>query len=151
MKPCPTEYSTRVTGYLEERFGLPRELFDGYALWLGSGGRIYLGPLPPSLPVEIATCGLMIARVQRTIKPSTALFQLLGYHVTRARIELTDAQTKAYVAGEDVAPSPEQIADVRIGYVCLTHDGIAIGCGLLKNGMIENVLPKAVRLKLSYV
>jgi hypothetical protein len=80
--------------YFEERFGLPRTIFDGYSIYLGPKGRLYLGPakVPPNL--RIVSPGLLIARADSAIKPSTNLFQLFGKQVEKNIISLSKEQTK---------------------------------------------------------
>jgi NOL1/NOP2/fmu family ribosome biogenesis protein len=147
----PQDLSGRVFDYLEQRFGLARELFDGYGLYLASKGRIYIGPKRvPDMP-KIATIGLLAARSGGTIKPSTNLLQAFGRHITRNLIDLTKEQALEYARGSDVKASAAQASGAHEGYVLMRYEGIPLGCGLLQLGTIKNMLPKAKRLSIRHI
>jgi NOL1/NOP2/fmu family ribosome biogenesis protein len=147
----PPGTKEKVFGYLEERFGLERSLFDDYGLYMASKGRVYLGPRRvPDLP-KIATIGLLIARVHGTVKPSTNLLQALGKRVSRNIVNATREQALAYARGGDFKPDSAAVDGIGDGYVLVRFEGASLGCGLLQKGMVKNMLPKAKRLELRYI
>ncbi|MFH0884138.1 MAG: hypothetical protein V1861_00325 [Candidatus Micrarchaeota archaeon] len=147
----PEGTKEKVFGYLEERFGLARSIFDDYGLYMASKGRIYLGPRRvPDLP-KIATIGLLIARVNVAVKPSTNLLQAVGRHVSKSIINVTKEQALAYAKGGDFKPEPAAIGGISEGYVLVRFEGAPLGCGLLQKGMVKNMLPKAKRLEIRYI
>ncbi len=137
--------------YFEERFGLPRTIFDGYSIYLGPKGRLYLGPakVPPNL--RIVSPGLLIARADSAIKPSTNLFQLFGKQVEKNIISLTKEQTKKFVMGTDMILSKTEIDGISDGYVLVRYLDYNLGCALLKGTTLKNMVPKAKRLALSFI
>ncbi|MEW6722210.1 MAG: hypothetical protein AB1324_03035 [Candidatus Micrarchaeota archaeon] len=147
----PAKVKGMVLGYLEERFGLGRELFSGYELYLASKGRVYLGPasVPPNTP--IVTLGLMIARVSGSVKPSTNLLQSFGGRITRNAIELSREQTAAYCEGRDVTLEEGQGESTSDGFVLLKYLGKPLGCGHRAGNAVRNQLPKAKRLSLRFL
>lgn len=146
-----SEVKENTLKYFEERFGLPRTIFDGYSIYLGPKGRLYLGPakVPPNL--RIVSPGLLIARADSGIKPSTNLFQLFGRQVERNIIPLSKEQTKKFVMGTDMILEKSDVGDVSDGYVLVRYLGYNLGCALLKGTTLKNMVPKAKRLGLSFI
>jgi NOL1/NOP2/fmu family ribosome biogenesis protein len=145
----PKEVKAQVLSYLQERFCMPKSLFDNHSLYLGPKGRLYLGPaqIPPSL--KIVSPGLLIARADGGIKPSTNLFQLFGGHVTKNIVELGQDSVKKFVKGDDLLISGTERKDATDGYVLVRFNGYSLGCALLKGAALKNQVPKAKRLGLS--
>lgn len=141
----------QVLSYLEERFGLPSSLFSGYGLYLGSKGRIYLGPkgVPPGL--RIAVIGLTVARADGGMKPTTNLLQAFGKQVTRNTISLEREDALRFLKGEDLAVAGSGAGNATDGYVLVKYLDCPLGCALLKSGMLKNMLPKAKRLDVKYI
>ncbi|MBU8934527.1 MAG: hypothetical protein KOO62_11035 [candidate division Zixibacteria bacterium] len=147
---CPPETIHRVLEYFGERFGISPVVFGSWVFFAGPRGRVFLGP-PTTLGLEAAdTCGILIARVQKTVKPSTFLFQSFGRHVTRNIITLDREQTERFCCGEDIVLSADAIGDAARGFVMVAYDDLPLGCGLLKDGRLENQIPKPYRMSLKY-
>lgn len=147
----PQDLSGKVLDYLEGRFGLHPDLFKDYRMYLASKGRIYMGPRNvPGMP-KIATIGLLIARVNGSVKPSTNLLQVMGLHVTKSDVELTKEQALIFAKGQDVKLSPAQLSSLRDGYILMRFQTFPLGCGLLQLGNVKNQLPKAKRLALKFI
>lgn len=136
-----------VLAYLESRFGLSQTLFSGFQFYSSAKGRIFLGPVLPQLP--FLSAGLLIARISPvgTIKPTTAFLQLFGRHITKNKVELSREQALLYLSGESF-PIETTEAD---GYVLLTCRQQPLGCALLKNGQVKNMLPKARRMDVRFL
>ncbi|MCI0503827.1 hypothetical protein L0Y65_03890 [Candidatus Micrarchaeota archaeon] len=147
----PQDVSGKILGYMEERFGLGPELFSPYRMYLASKGRVYLGPRNvPDMP-KIATIGLLIARVNGAVKPSTNLLQIMGKHVEKNAVELEKQQALDFAKGQDVRLAPAQLATLRDGYVLMRYNAEPLGCGFLRLGAVKNMLPKAKRLPLRFI
>ncbi len=147
----PEGVSEKVLSYFEERFGLGKGAFEGYGLYLASKGRVFLGPKRvPDMP-KIATIGLLVARVSGTVKPSTNLLQALGGRITRSAVKLTKEQAAAFAKGTDIRLEAAQSAGVSDGYILLRYEGASLGCGLLQQGLVRNMLPKAKRLEITLI
>ncbi len=147
----PKKVMALVSAYLEERFGLGPDAFEGYGMYLASKGRVYLGPKTAIDKPKVVTLGLLIARVGGTVKPSTNLLQLYGRRITRNLIGLDKDQAAAFARGEDVRLQEGQDPDCSEGYVLMSYSGTPMGCGFLKAGMVKNLLPKAKRLELKHL
>lgn len=150
-KVSPQDMSAAILRYLEDRFGLGPELFSPYRMYLASKGRVYMGPrCVPDMP-RIATVGLLIARVNGSVKPSTNLLQAMGSHVKKNAVDLAREQAIAYAKGQDVVLSAGQMEGLKGGYVLMRHNSAPLGCGLLQLGRVKNMLPKAKRLDIRFI
>ena len=146
-----SEVKENTLKYFEERFGLPRTIFDTYSIYLGPKGRLYLGPakVPPNL--RIVSPGLLIARADSAIKPSTNLFQLFGKQVDKNILSISKEQTVKFVQGTDMILSKSDLGDVSDGYVLVRYLDYDLGCALLKGTTLKNMVPKAKRLTLGII
>ncbi|NYZ74274.1 hypothetical protein H0O00_03965 [Candidatus Micrarchaeota archaeon] len=147
----PQETRSMVLDYLEERFGLAPETFRGFGLYLASKGRVYLGPERAIGEPRVVSVGITIARLSGTVKPSTNLIQLFGRQMTRNVIPLEKEEAVSYAKGEDIRLPAERLSHVTEGYVSLGYADVPLGCGMLKDGSIRNMLPKAKRLGLKFI
>jgi NOL1/NOP2/fmu family ribosome biogenesis protein len=138
-----------VLDYFEERFGISRKLFREFSLYSDQKGRVFLAPKNLAAEGIAVSVGMQIARIGNSIKPSTNLLQLFGRHATRNALSVTKEQAVAYAKGDDIKlpTKPEKVSD---GYVLLKYLGYPLGCGLLKEGQIKNVLPKARRMNVKF-
>lgn len=139
-----------LLGYLEKRFGIPSERFDGYLLFKRKQAWIVLKcsqqiELASSYRVEKA--GLKALRkVSRYIKPTTRFMQLFGDSATRAKVEINKKQLQSLMEGEDLSIQ----MDIEKGYVVLSlDDGGVIGIGFYSDGRIRSQLPKRNRFVLN--
>lgn len=146
----PVKLQKEVLEYLNSRFGLTQTLFDDFGLYLGAKGKIYLGPKHLVDKLKIVTLGIMIARADNGIKPTTNLFQTFGKHVTKNYVELNREQTIVYIKGEDMNLNAD-LPHADDGYVLLNYGQIPLGCGFLKGKALRNMMPKAKRLKLKFI
>ncbi len=155
LKGNPTTLTqSRVLDYLEQRFGLDKSLFLEYSFYLGVKDRLYLGPRSDRADMNgmrVATVGLMVARADEHIKPTTNLLQVFGRRIAKSVIDLDKEKAGKFVSGEDIILTPSEIGLVSEGYVLLRYLGIPLGCGHLKDRAIKNMLPKAKRLKLRFI
>lgn len=130
-----------LLGYLEERFGIPCSVFDGYLLlktvrsWHLFSGT---GHLEQAVRLKAVQAGLKaFARVGNFIKPTTRFVQIFGRHATRAVIEMDRSELRRLLAGERIATSLE----CGQGYVILVVAGYGVaGLGLLVGGEIASQL-----------
>ena len=147
----PKETRGMVLDYLEERFGLAPEAFKGFGLYMASKGRIYLGPAQAIGSPRIVCLGITIARLSGTVKPSTNLIQLFGRQMNRNIIQLEKEEAASYAKGNDITLPAERLGATTPGYVALNYLDAPLGCGMLKDGAIRNMLPKAKRLTLKFI
>lgn len=144
----PAVVKDSVFTYFEARFGLGRAAFEGYGLYLGPKGRVYLGPLHAPSNIRIVSMGLLLARADGGIKPSTNILQLFGARAVRGILSLEPPQTRDFIAGRDFFVSRDQAAQAGDGYVLVRYQDYQLGCGMLKGTSVKNMVPKAKRQEL---
>ncbi len=137
-----------VLGYLEDRFGIDRRHFSGFEFYLASKGRLFLGPKSIPGRLKPVSVGILVARIGKTVKPSTNLLQLFGRHASRSIVDLSREQALSYLKGEDLRVTDNKTTD---GYVLLNYLDFPLGCGMLKNSIIKNMLPKAKRIEAKFL
>lgn len=148
---CDPETISRVLNYLEERFGMQRTLFADFAFYAGPKGRIIVGPKQYDDRLSPDTAGLLVARVNRSVKPSTNLLQIFGRDIERNVIILSKPQTLKYLQGLDIKLTEDDQINATNGYVLLKFDSYPLGCGLYQADSIKNMLPRAKRTELDYL
>ncbi len=148
IERCASEEKARVLEYFRERLGLEESIFEPWELYAGPNGRILLGP-KTDFDLKVAdTAGILVARIARTVKPGTNLFQMFGRSVTRNIVNVTKDHAEMYCLGKEFEVAESEIGSSERGFVMIAYDGLSLGCGLLKEGRIENQLPKPNRVKL---
>ena len=137
-----------VFGYLEDRFGIDRKHFSGFEFYMASKGRVFLGPKSIPGRLKPVSVGILIARMGGSVKPSTTLLQLFGRHASRSIADLPKEQALRYIRGEDLRLTDNGITD---GYILLKYLDFPLGCGMLKKGIVKNMLPKAKRMEAKFL
>ncbi len=148
---CSPSDQEMVLNYFKERFGIQRQLFNGFSFYSASKGRIYIGPKNLIEKPKPVTGGILIARISRYIKPTTIFLQLFGKDVTKNTIRLNKEHTICYTQGEDLDLTGNEIQDASNGYILVTYLGFSLGCGLLKGNYVKNLIPKPKRLDLEFL
>lgn len=139
----------KALAYLEERFGIPQQVFEGWAL-VEVGGDIWLTS-PEALEVEAVKLrrrGIRLLRAQKggRWKLTTAGMQHLSTHIRRNVVEVGAQEAMAFVRGEDLRLSriPESCTP---GQVAVAYRGEILGSGLLsRDGRVKNQIPSGRRL-----
>ncbi len=138
-----------VLRYLERRFGIPPETFEGYEFF-DAGDLWILTPEAAALPIRtFKRKGLRFARYfdrDRTVKLTTAAIQLFGHRARKNVVRLNREQMLAYVEGRDLDLGPQP--DVEDGQVIVMYGPDALGSGLYRAGRLKNQLPKGRRIEL---
>ncbi|HJW97210.1 MAG TPA: hypothetical protein VJ485_03530 [archaeon] len=149
-----------ILDYFEERFGISKSLFKSFRIYADQKGRIFLCSKRLSAQSSAVSIGMHIARVGNDIKPSTNFLQLFGRHATKNHVSLTKEQAQAYVKGEDIELSAQDVssksaepASVQVsdGYILLKYLDYPLACGMLKGKQVKNVLPKARRSNVEFL
>ncbi|MCP4420136.1 MAG: RNA methyltransferase, partial [Chloroflexi bacterium] len=136
-------------GVVTERFGIDPVVFVNFDLIRWSQRGVYLVSKDQRLPSKppIESPGLFFMRVDgRYPKMTTPAALQFGKHATQNRIELTPAQTKAYLQRQTITLSNAQAANCSsTGYVILCHRSFPLGQGLFhsKSSQVESLFPKA--------
>jgi len=131
---------------LEERFGLDQNLFDPFLLFEATKGRIFITSQIPheALKYYIQTLGQLFCRLDASTKPSTNMIQIFGKHATKNVLELEKSNAQNAITGFDLETKESNCSD---GYVILKYKSFFLGCGLLKEGKLKNMIPKAKRIR----
>lgn len=134
-----------VLNYLEERFGIPRNVFAQYDLI--DEGDIWLVSKDVA-SFEIRTFrrkGLRLARFFKDgkIKITTAALQIIGKFAIKNIVYIDENELLMYVRGLDIERT---LSNVEPGQVIIKYKSDCIGLGLYQNGRIKNQLPKGRRI-----
>jgi len=135
-----------VVDWWHDRFGVPRETFDGYSLWEKGAGKvwIYAGEAPD--PADLEALGTTFLRTrQEHWKPTTRAVQRFGDRATTEVIELSGERAARFARGED----QELEWDGDWGYLVVAHrlagEREPIGVGLYVYGELRSLIPKGSR------
>jgi len=145
IKKCSKNIKNAALKYLEERFGIPPDLFKGFEFYEGSRRRVFVGP--KKIIKDAITTGIHIVRMGKPIKPSTIFFHLFGKYVTKNFVALTKEQAIKYVRGEDLIVE----TDATDGYVLVRYKNYPLGCGLLSGNKLKNMIPNSKRIELKFI
>jgi NOL1/NOP2/fmu family ribosome biogenesis protein len=135
-----------VLDWWTERFGVPREVFDGYTFWEKGKGKVWAFASDTGTPVGVEGLGMKFLRTrQEHWKPTTNAVQRFGSLATENVIHLDRETAAAFVAGED----QELDWDGDWGYLIVTHDLAGerepVGVGLYVHGELRSQIPKGRR------
>lgn len=147
IEPCPDAVAEEVLAALHGRFGIDPDALADRTLWRGSRERIFLGPAEVPEGVEPVTGATLLCRRHATTKPATDFLQAFGDRVERNLVVVDDERARRYVAGEDLDRSAVEEVEASTGWVLVRDEqGRNLGCGLLREAVVENVVPKGRRL-----
>jgi NOL1/NOP2/fmu family ribosome biogenesis protein len=143
-----------VLAELKERFGFRPEAFAQYDFYINAKNKIFIVNKEASLltgtyPKRLTNAGMLFARRDATVKPTSNMIQLFGRGAHKNVINLDKVKARIYIEGFDLDVKPPKT--VKDGYVILKYDKNPMGCGLLKDGQIKNTMPKAKRMRLKYL
>ena len=127
---------------MENRFGIPPELFKDY-LWFRREKTWWMLRASPFLEkagtLKISFVGLRaFTKIGQFIKPSTRMIQVFGKYATRARFEIGKEDLMRLMTGETLHIESEQ----EDGYVILSREGDILGLGLLLKKFVHSQLPR---------
>jgi NOL1/NOP2/fmu family ribosome biogenesis protein len=133
---------------LEERFGMPRSTFDGYALVQPGSKKLYIVPADHAPPVrpEADVIGMPFLRIKMQVpKLTTAAAMHFGDAATRNVIAADAEQAEAYLTQQDFTVADKQLRQCTgRGYVLIRHREWTLGVGFLKgteSGAVESMFP----------
>ena len=128
--------------YLQERFGIPSELFDEYYLFEGKKGWFILkksDQVKNGTHLKVSKVGLRAFRkVGHFIKPTTRFIQAFGRYATKAIFPMDLRQLKTLIKTGEIH------VDLALekGYVILTlEDSAVLGLGFYIHGTLRSQLP----------
>ena len=147
MRKCSNQEKKLIFKHLEEKFGIDKKIFKGFELYMATRGRVFLGPKTIVKKLPIISLGFLILRFGH-IKPTTNFFHMFGKHVKKNYLEVTREQAISYIRGEDLDLKEKNGLE---GYVLVKYGQFPLGCGLVKEGKLKNMLPKAKRLNVKFL
>jgi len=130
-------------GYLEERFGIPEDLFKEYLLFRRKQSWQLIKSVPQistAAQLKVIKVGLRVfQRVGAFVKPTTRMIQMFGHRATKAKLEIDEEQLAILLSGEELS------VDLAIdrGYVILTLKGKRVlGLGFFINGKVRSQISR---------
>lgn len=151
IQKCSSKQKRLILEYFEKHFGIEKNVFKEFGFYAGQKGRIFLGPKNIIKKPSIVSLGILIARINGSIKPSTNLFHMFGTHVKKNFASLTKKHAVQYIHGDDLELSAAEINEAEEGYILVKYLVFPLGCSLLKGNTIKNMLPKAKRLDVKFL
>lgn len=133
-----------------QRFGIDTAVFDHARIFRGGKRKLYLvNDDHHALPGLAADAmGMAFMRISgRYPKMSTAASMIFGPHATRNVIEVSAAETAAYLSRQTFPITADRLHNCTGGYVLLHHRGVWLGQGVLYlddegNGRVASQFPK---------
>ncbi|MCS7149532.1 MAG: hypothetical protein N2Z40_03545 [Caldimicrobium sp.] len=144
QKPFPLEISQEekdlLFSYLEERFGITRDIFYPYTFLKGVN-NYWLFPKSSHLEklknLNPEVVGLLFLRkVSKYLKPTSAFLQRFGYHATKNIVTIDKKAIDLFQKGRPL----EVELPIEPGYVILRDKYWILGCGLYLNGKLYSHL-----------
>lgn len=142
---------TKPLAWLEERFGLPRTLFDNYVLYRPDNRDIVLLSHmdAPRAPATLLSMGMTLLRMHMKIpKPTTEAAMTFGHYATKHVVRIDHQQATAFIHGQSFALSLEQAQlCTSKGYVLVRYLANTLGVGFFHpakdGGTVRSLFPKA--------
>ena len=134
-----------VIKWWAERFGIPEEVLEPYEFYLKGKGTIWALRRTDRLPIGLRfeALGMVIMRKSKLgWKPTTNAIQVFGRYARKNVVELSEAQMRAFVAGEAIDGPFKGLEE---GYVVVRYKGVPLGCGLYRRGRLISQVPKVRR------
>lgn len=141
-----------ILAEMEKGFGIPKEVFKKLDFFK-TKKRVYVCTkecLRDELFSRAETAGIGFARPSKVLKPTTDMLQLFGKHAKKNVVELSKEKLKGLIKegeieiGRKSAGKQEEKQGER-GYMLISYKKQILGCGFLKEGMLESKIPKARR------
>ncbi|MGV8085676.1 MAG: methyltransferase RsmF C-terminal domain-like protein [Candidatus Bilamarchaeum sp.] len=151
IQTCNIHIRKQVLDYLYDRFGIDSNTFSGLELYDCGNGRISLGPSVSISRPTMVSCGILIARIDAGIKPTSNLFHYLGHLVTKSVISLDLSKSKDFLQGLDIELDEPVILSQTTGYVLVRYENFNLGCAFLKGKTLRNQLPKSKQLGIKFM
>ncbi|MCK5018975.1 MAG: hypothetical protein KAS32_18085 [Candidatus Peribacteraceae bacterium] len=146
LKPLKTKIVEAVLEYLENRFGIDSGLFYGMDFLQNEKGRVFaLSKTAASFAERrvIACISLPFVRLDASVKPTSAMIQVFGNHATKNVVTIDRNEAKDFIQGFDLYDVKH---NCERGYVIIKYKDFPLGCGLLRENNVKNMLPKAKRM-----
>ena len=142
LKKIEKKEGKRLLNLLKKEYDIEQNIFKNYELY-EKNNKIYLGP--KNIIEKAISCGIPIYNL-KSKKPSTTFFQSFGMFIKKNIIDLNKEQTIYYIDGKDIL-----IVQNEKKYVLVKYKEFSIGCGLIKDNILKNQIPKNKQIKFKYI
>ncbi|RKX61244.1 MAG: hypothetical protein DRP29_00930 [Thermodesulfobacteriota bacterium] len=138
------EERKEILGYLEERFGIPQNVFENYEILRGVS-NFWLFPKTDYLDklrgLDVQTVGLLFLRkVSKYLKPTSVFLQRFGHLATKNIVILSQEEISILKEKNKI----EIELDLEPGYVILKDKHWILGCGLYLPGRLFSYLGEKI-------
>ncbi|MEM2740300.1 MAG: hypothetical protein QXQ29_05825 [Candidatus Bathyarchaeia archaeon] len=146
---CSDDEVKRILSFLEEKYGFPRHIFDGYTFLVRGGNSIWVFSGHPSMlemtpSVNAAGIRALHLSIKKTLKPTTIFLQVFGRYATKNIVELrSEEEAVTFMSGGSIARE----YNVEEGFVIVKLGDDILGCGFYSNGVLKSKIPKTSRVK----
>lgn len=146
---CSREEVKRIIGFLEEKFGFPRRLFENCTFLFKGRSSIWIftgHPSAPEIVPRVETVGMRALRktAKGVLKPTTVFIQAFGRYASKNIVELrSEEEVLEFMSGGIV----RGVFDVEEGFVIVKFRDDILGCGLYSRGTLKSRIPKVWRVK----
>ncbi|MBN2101321.1 MAG: hypothetical protein JW716_00425 [Candidatus Aenigmarchaeota archaeon] len=135
--------------YIKDRFGFTKEDFGGL-VFIADEKRVYVTTeevaLEENLPGKTHSYGIVAGRIQRdgrTIKPTTNFLQVFGSRAKKNVFDVNDEEKELFIRGTCI----ETDSELEKGYVIVRWRNHILGCGFLKDGILQSQIPQSRIMK----
>ncbi len=131
--------------YIEDRFGIPMDVFSNYSffvqkdVWIGSQemGNFELKVFKRK--------GIRFLRISKKgFKWTTAAMQIFGHLASKNVIHLDEREAMKFIRGHDIDVG--NFENVDEGQVIVKYGNDILGSAIYRNGRLKNQIPKGRRI-----
>ncbi len=148
LKIMSNEEKREILKEINERFGIPINVFDDY-VFVKSNKKVWIFGKEASEKnfsgLFVECFGMLFARLDKgRVKPTTNAAQIFGKYATKNVVEIGEAEMYDVLRGLNLYDFE---CDAKDGYVLLKYKEHILGVGLKQGKFIKNMIPKARRIK----
>ena len=144
---CSRNEKESLLDYLEEKFGIPREIFKDYTfLKKGKNVWIFSGDLEALSEVRrIEIVGIKaLSPTKSGLKPTTTFVQIFGKFARKNVVELKDENELIEFASGGIV---KRKFNAEPGYVIVKYGDDILGCGLYSHTGLISQIPRGRRVE----
>ena len=143
MHKINNETEQEIYAYLNDRFGLHKNLFSSYSWYTGNSSNIYLGPKQIESKLNISSPGIIALRKSKTYKPTTNFLQLFGPLIKKSVFNIPSKETVDFCQGRDIIPNGHDYEHLIPGFVAVAYEKRILGCGHWNGETLSCLIPKS--------